>query len=233
MNKYKRIIIKISGEALSGKGGYGVNEVETEKIALQVKTLLENGYQVGLVIGGGNIWRARTNGSVDRSTADYMGMLATVINSLAMQNSLDKLKVPVVVMSAIRVEKVAEPFVLRKALDSLEKGRVVIFAGGTGSPYFTTDTAGALRASEIQADIYLCAKNVDGVYDKDPKLFADACKYESISFMDVIQKQLKAMDITAMTMCMENKIPVLIFDCAGPDSIVKAAEGKKIGTIIQ
>ncbi|HPG92272.1 MAG TPA: UMP kinase [Clostridia bacterium] len=233
MSKYKRIIIKISGEALSGKGSFGVNESETEKIAFQIKTLHEKGYEIGLVIGGGNIWRARNNGSVDRSTADYMGMLATVINSLAMQNSLDKLKVPVVVMSAIRVEKVAEPFVLRKALDSLEKGKVVIFAGGTGSPYFTTDTAGALRASEVQADVYLCAKNVDGIYDKDPRQFSDAKKYEKIGFMEVIEKQLKAMDITAMSMCMENNIPVLIFDCAENNSIINAAEGKKIGTIIQ
>lgn len=233
MSKYKRIIIKISGEALSGKGSFGVNESETEKIALQIKNLHEKGFEIGLVIGGGNIWRARNNGSVDRSTADYMGMLATVINSLAMQNSLDKLKVPAVVMSAIRVEKVAEPFVLRKALDSLEKGKVVIFAGGTGSPYFTTDTAGALRASEVQADVYLCAKNVDGIYDKDPKQFSDAKKYEKISFMEVIEKQLKAMDITAMSMCMENNIPVLIFDCAENNSIINAAEDKKIGTIIQ
>lgn len=231
--KYKRLIIKLSGEALSGDNGFGIDENTIEYVVRQIKTVVEMGIEVGIIIGGGNFWRGRQAGSMDRTTADHMGMLATVINSLAMQDALERNGVPTRVQSAITITRMAEPYILRRALRHFEKGRVVIFACGTGNPYFSTDTGAALRAAEIGADAMLLAKNVDGIYDSDPKINKDAVKFDEISYIDVIQKGLNAMDTTAISLCMENKIPVIAFALKEDNSIVKAALGEKIGTIIK
>lgn len=231
--KYKRLIIKLSGEALSGDNGFGIDENTIEYVVKQIKTVIEMGIEVGIIIGGGNFWRGRQAGSMDRTTADHMGMLATVINSLAMQDALERNGVPTRVQSAITITRMAEPYILRRALRHFEKGRVVIFACGTGNPYFSTDTGAALRAAEIGADAMLLAKNVDGIYDSDPKINKDAVKFDEISYIDVIQKGLNAMDTTAISLCMENKIPVIAFALKEENSIVKAALGEKIGTIIK
>lgn len=231
--KYKRLIIKLSGEALSGDNGFGIDENTIEYVVKQIKTVVEMGIEVGIIIGGGNFWRGRQAGSMDRTTADHMGMLATVINSLAMQDALERNGVPTRVQSAITITRMAEPYILRRALRHFEKGRVVIFACGTGNPYFSTDTGAALRAAEIGADAMLLAKNVDGIYDSDPKINNDAVRFDVISYIDVIQKGLNAMDTTAISLCMENKIPVIAFALKEENSIVKAALGEKIGTIIK
>lgn len=231
--KYKRLIIKLSGEALSGDNGFGIDENTIEYVVKQIKTVVEMGIEVGIIIGGGNFWRGRQAGSMDRTTADHMGMLATVINSLAMQDALERNGVPTRVQSAITITRMAEPYILRRALRHFEKGRVVIFACGTGNPYFSTDTGAALRAAEIGADAMLLAKNVDGIYDSDPKINKDAERFDEISYIDVIQKGLNAMDTTAISLCMENKIPVIAFALKEENSIVKAALGEKIGTIIK
>lgn len=231
--KYKRLIIKLSGEALSGDNGFGIDENTIEYVVRQIKTVVEMGIEVGIIIGGGNFWRGRQAGSMDRTTADHMGMLATVINSLAMQDALERNGVPTRVQSAITITRMAEPYILRRALRHFEKGRVVIFACGTGNPYFSTDTGAALRAAEIGADAMLLAKNVDGIYDSDPKINKSAVKFDEISYIDVIQKGLNAMDTTAISLCMENKIPVIAFALKEENSIVKAALGEKIGTIIK
>lgn len=231
--KYKRLIIKLSGEALSGDNGFGIDENTIEYVVRQIKTVVEMGIDVGIIIGGGNFWRGRQAGSMDRTTADHMGMLATVINSLAMQDALERNGVPTRVQSAITITRMAEPYILRRALRHFEKGRVVIFACGTGNPYFSTDTGAALRAAEIGADAMLLAKNVDGIYDSDPKINKNAVKFDEISYIDVIQKGLNAMDTTAISLCMENKIPVIAFALKEDNSIVKAALGEKIGTIIK
>lgn len=231
--KYKRLIIKLSGEALSGDNGFGIDENTIEYVVRQIKTVVEMGIDVGIIIGGGNFWRGRQAGSMDRTTADHMGMLATVINSLAMQDALERNGVPTRVQSAITITRMAEPYILRRALRHFEKGRVVIFACGTGNPYFSTDTGAALRAAEIGADAMLLAKNVDGIYDSDPKINKSAVKFDEISYIDVIQKGLNAMDTTAISLCMENKIPVIAFALKEENSIVKAALGEKIGTIIK
>lgn len=231
--KYKRLIIKLSGEALSGDNGFGIDENTIEYVVRQIKTVVEMGIEVGIIIGGGNFWRGRQAGSMDRTTADHMGMLATVINSLAMQDALERNGVPTRVQSAITITRMAEPYILRRALRHFEKGRVVIFACGTGNPYFSTDTGAALRAAEIGADAMLLAKNVDGIYDSDPKINKNAVKFDEISYIDVIQKGLNAMDTTAISLCMENKIPVIAFALKEDNSIVKAALGEKIGTIIK
>lgn len=231
--KYKRLIIKLSGEALSGDNGFGIDENTIEYVVKQIKTVVEMGIEVGIIIGGGNFWRGRQAGSMDRTTADHMGMLATVINSLAMQDALERNGVPTRVQSAITITRMAEPYILRRALRHFEKGRVVIFACGTGNPYFSTDTGAALRAAEIGADAMLLAKNVDGIYDSDPKINKDAVRFDEISYIDVIQKGLNAMDTTAISLCMENKIPVIAFALKEENSIVKAALGEKIGTIIK
>lgn len=233
MTKYKRIVLKISGEALADKNGFGLSAVEIDKIVVQLKKLNEMGIDIGIVCGGGNFWRGRMGKEMDRSTADHMGMLATVINALALQDALEAQGVPVRVQTSIKIEQVAEPFILRKAIRHLEKGRIVIFACGTGNPYFTTDTAAALRAAEIHADVLLCAKNINGLYDDDPKINKNAKIIPNISYMEVIQRELKAMDTTAMSMCMENHIPILFFGKDEPDSILNAVEGKGIGTIIE
>lgn len=230
--KIKRIIIKISGEALAGEEGFGINYDVIEYVVNQIKGVINKGVEVGVIVGGGNFWRGRQNSSMDRTTADHMGMLATAINALALQDALEKGGIQTRVQTALTITRVAEPYILRRALRHFEKGRVVIFACGTGNPYFSTDTGAALRAAEVQADVLLLAKNIDGVYDSDPKTNPDAKKIDDITFIDVIKRELKAMDTTATSMCMENDIPVIVFALNEKDSIIKAVSGEKIGTLI-
>ncbi|MEG1613476.1 MAG: UMP kinase [Clostridia bacterium] len=230
---YKRVIIKISGEALSGEKGFGLDNHVISGVVSQIRKVRELGIQIGIIIGGGNFWRGRQGNEMDRTTADHMGMLATVINALALQDALERSEIPTRVQTALTITRVAEPYILRKALRHLEKGRVVIFACGTGNPYFSTDTGAALRAAEIGADVLLQAKNVDGVYDSDPKTNPNAIKFDEMTYLDVIQKGLKVMDTTAISLCMENCIPIITFALNEPDSIIRAATGQKIGTIIK
>ena len=229
---YKRVMLKISGEALSGANGFGFDFEVVGRIAREVKTLVDMGVEVGLVVGGGNIWRGRTGEGMDRTTADHMGMLATCINALALQDALEGIGVMTRVQTAIEMKEIAEPFIRRRAVRHLEKGRVVIFGAGSGNPYFSTDTAAALRAAEIEADVILLAKNVDGVYDKDPNKFADAKKYDKLTYMEVIEQGLQVMDTTATTLCMDNNIPILVFGISEEGNIKKVMEGHKIGTIV-
>ena len=220
---YKRVMLKISGEALSGANGFGFDFEVVGRIAREVKTLVDMGVEVGLVVGGGNIWRGRTGEGMDRTTADHMGMLATCINALALQDALEGIGVMTRVQTAIEMKEIAEPFIRRRAVRHLEKGRVVIFGAGSGNPYFSTDTAAALRAAEIEADVILLAKNVDGVYDK---------KYDKLTYMEVIEQGLQVMDTTATTLCMDNNIPILVFGISEEGNIKKVMEGQKIGTIV-
>lgn len=229
---YKRVMLKISGEALSGANGFGFDFEVVGRIAREVKTLVDMGVEVGLVVGGGNIWRGRTGEGMDRTTADHMGMLATCINALALQDALEGIGVMTRVQTAIEMKEIAEPFIRRRAVRHLEKGRIVIFGAGSGNPYFSTDTAAALRAAEIEADVILLAKNVDGVYDKDPNKFADAKKYDKLTYMEVIEQGLQVMDTTATTLCMDNNIPILVFGISEEGNIKKVMEGQKIGTIV-
>ena len=229
--KYQRIILKISGEALSGNG-QNIDFDVVRRVAKQVVEVNNMGVAVGIIVGGGNIWRGRQGRDMDRVTADHMGMLATVINSLALQDALEALGVSARVQTAIEMRQIAEPFVRRRAMRHLEKGRVVIFACGTGNPYFTTDKATALRAAEMEADLILLAKNVDGIYDSDPKENSNAVRYNDISYMEVIERELKAMDTTAITLCMENDIPIMVFALAEENSIVRAVLGEQLGTLI-
>ena len=229
---YKRVMLKISGEALSGANGFGFDFEVVGRIAREVKTLVDMGVEVGLVVGGGNIWGGRTGEGMDRTTADHMGMLATCINALALQDALEGIGVMTRVQTAIEMKEIAEPFIRRRAVRHLEKGRVVIFGAGSGNPYFSTDTAAALRAAEIEADVILLAKNVDGVYDKDPNKFADAKKYDKLTYMEVIEQGLQVMDTTATTLCMDNNIPILVFGISEEGNIKKVMEGQKIGTIV-
>jgi uridylate kinase len=234
--KYKRIVLKLSGEVLrGGKSGEPIDGGILERICLQVKEIHDLGVQIGLVIGGGNIFRGLTGEKrgVDRTTGDYMGMLATVINSLALMDCLEKLGVTTRVQSAIPMNQIAEPFILRRAVRHLEKGRVVIFAAGTGNPYFSTDTTAALRASEMHADIIMKATKVDGIYDKDPKKHADAVKYDELSFIDALKNRLNVMDSTAFSLCLDNNIPILVFDLNDPHAIRKAVHGEKVGTLVR
>ena len=231
-SKYKRVMLKISGEALSGSNGFGFDFDVVGRIAREVKTLVDMDVEVGLVVGGGNIWRGRTGEGMDRTTADHMGMLATCINALALQDALEGIGVLTRVQTAIEMKEIAEPFIRRRAVRHLEKGRVVIFGAGSGNPYFSTDTAAALRAAEIEADVILLAKNVDGVYDKDPNKFADAKKYDKLTYMEVIEQGLQVMDTTATTLCMDNNIPILVFGISDEGNIKKAIKGEKIGTIV-
>ena len=233
MGNYKRILLKLSGEALSGDTGFGINDTMLAMISDQVKVLQENEYEVSIVIGGGNFWRGRSSENMDRSTADYMGMLATVINGLALQNAIENRGIPTRVMTAVEMNKVAEPYIKRKAVSHLEKNRVVIFSGGTGNPFFTTDTTAALRAAEINADVILFAKNIDAVYDKDPKTNKDAKKFDKITYREVIERELQVMDLTAATLLNDNDIPVIVFSMKGENNILKALDGEKIGTIIR
>lgn len=230
--KYKRVMLKLSGEALAGENGYGINFEVAKRIAQEIKDLVDMGVQVGAVIGAGNIWRGRQGSGMDRVTADNMGMLATCINALALQNSLEDLNIETRVQSAIEMREIAEPFIRRRAIRHLEKGRVVIFAAGSGNPYFTTDTAAALRAAEIDAECILLAKKVDGVYDMDPNLFAEAVKFDYLTFREVIERDLKVMDITAITLCKDNDIPVIVFGLDEPGNIRRAILGESNGTLI-
>lgn len=229
---YKRVILKVSGEALAGQNGFGFDFDIIKRIALEVKALVDMNVEVGLVVGGGNIWRGRSGEGMDRSQADYMGMMATCINALALQDSLEQSGVMTRVQTAIEMKEIAEPFIRRRAVRHLEKGRVVIFAAGTGNPYFSTDTTAALRAAEIEADVILLAKKVDGVYDKDPHKYSDAKKYDTLTYIEVLEQGLQVMDSTATSLCMDNNIPILVFGLDEPGNIKKAISGEKIGTLV-
>ena len=235
MDNFKRILLKLSGEALSGNGNNFDPEV-LKHLALELKEVHKLGIEVAIVVGGGNFIRGKTAASIgiERVQADYMGMLATIINALAIQSSLEQVEVPTRVQTAIDMPKVAEPFIVRRAIRHLEKGRIVIFGGGTGSPYFSTDTTAALRASEIKADVILMAKNgVDGVYSADPRIDKTAVKYDKLTYMDVIKQGLMVMDTTATSMCMDNNIDLLVFNMNETGNILKACKGEQIGTIVK
>lgn len=236
VQQYKRIVLKLSGEAMAGGQGFGLSPEIIKSVAAQVKDVVELGVEVAVVVGGGNIWRGKVGSEMgmDRATADYMGMLATVMNSLALQDSLEKQGVETRVLSSIEMRQVAEPYIRRRAIRHLEKKRVVIFAAGTGNPYFSTDTTAALRAAEIEADVILMAKNnVDGVYSADPKTDSTAVKYEELSYFEVIQQGLQVMDSTASTLCMDNDIPLVVFSIMENGNIKRAVQGEKIGTIVR
>ncbi len=233
--KYKRILLKLSGEAMAGEGGTGIDPKQAEVIAREVKEIQSLGIEVAVVIGGGNIFRgmAAEAAGMERVTADYMGMLATVINALALQDALESLEVVTRVQTAIEMRELAEPFIRRRAIRHLEKERIVIFAGGTGNPYFTTDTAASLRAIEIGAEIILKATKVDGVYSADPLVDASAEKFDEISFIDCLQRGLKVMDATALSLCMDNNVPILVFDLWTPGNVRRAVMGEPVGTIVR
>ena len=234
--KYKRVILKVSGEALAGEVGFGINPPVIKQIAEQIKSVHDLGVQVAIVCGGGNIWRGETGAEMgmDRAQADYMGMMATVMNGLALQDGLEHIGVPTRVQTSIEMRQVAEPYIRRKAIRHLEKGRVVIFAGGTGNPYFSTDTTSVLRAAEIEADVILMAKNnVDGVYSADPKKDPNAKKYSELTQLDIINKNLGVMDTTASSLSMDNDIPLIVFNLNKPENIKKVVQGENIGTIIK
>ncbi|AUI71378.1 UMP kinase [Companilactobacillus alimentarius] len=234
--KYKRVILKVSGEALAGEKGFGINPPVIKQIAEQIKSVHDLGVQVAIVCGGGNIWRGETGAEMgmDRAQADYMGMMATVMNGLALQDGLEHIGVPTRVQTSIEMRQVAEPYIRRKAIRHLEKGRVVIFAGGTGNPYFSTDTTSVLRAAEIEADVILMAKNnVDGVYSADPKKDPNAKKYAELTQLDIINKNLGVMDTTASSLSMDNDIPLIVFNLNKPENIKKVVQGENIGTIIK
>ena len=232
--KYKRIVLKLSGEALAGTSGFGIDNTIMTSIARQVKDVVEIGAEVAIVVGGGNIWRgvAGSAQGMDRATADYKGMLATIINSLALQDALENEGVESRVMTAIEMKEIAEPYIRRRAIRHLEKGRVVIFAAGTGNPYFSTDTAAALRSAEIEAEVILMAKKVDGVYDSDPVSNPEAIKFEDLQFIDVLSKGLGVMDSTAASLCMDNGIPIIVFDLTRSGNILKVVQGQNIGTYV-
>lgn len=234
MLKYKRILLKLSGEALAGNKDFGFSEDILDSFAKQVKDVHEKGVEVAIVIGGGNIFRGATGTEkgFDRVTGDTMGMLATIMNGLALQDVIERLGVPTRVMTAVNMPQVAEPFIRRKAIRHLEKGRVVIFSGGTGNPYFTTDSCGALRAAEIHADVLAKGTKVDGIYDKDPMKYSDAVKYDTVSFNEAISKNLGVMDTTALALCNENNIPILVFNALEEGNILKMAQGKNVGTVV-
>ena len=231
--KYKRVLLKISGEALAGDKHFGLDFQVMGRVADVIKECVAMGVQVGVVIGGGNFWRGRTGEGMDRTRADHMGMLATVINSLALLDALEHHGVSARVQTAIEMRQIAEPYIRLKAMRHLEKGRVVIFACGTGNPYFSTDTAAALRAAEIDAEIILLAKKVDAVYDSDPNINPDAVKFDSLSYIDVLNRGLGVMDSTATSLCMDNNIPILVFGLDDPENIKRAVSGETIGTIVK
>lgn len=231
--KYKRVVLKISGEALAGENRFGLNEDMLNMVAKQVQKLMELGVQVAIVVGGGNFWRGRTSKSMDRATADYMGMLATCINALALQDAFEAIGVPTRVQTAIEMKEIAEPYIRRRAIGHLAKDVAVIFAAGTGNPFFSTDTAAALRAAEIEADVILLAKKVDAVYDDDPSINPNAKPFEHLTHRDLLEKGLGVMDSTAASLCMDNKIPIHVFGLAEPDNVIKAVCGEKIGTIVE
>ena len=232
--KYKRVLLKLSGESLCGESSHGIRPDALSSIGSEIKLACDAGIQMGIVVGGGNIWRGEQDRgeAIGRVTADYMGMLATLINALALQDALEQVGVPTRVQTAVEINKLAESYIRRRAIRHLEKGRVVIFAGGTGNPYFTTDTAAALRAVEIEAEVVLKATKVDGVYNADPKKAKKAVKFDKLTFMDSIKQRLKVMDTTALTLCMENHMPVVVFDLAVKGNIARAVGGQKVGTLI-
>ena len=232
---YKRILLKLSGEALAGPQGYGIDPETIKQIALDVGEVFRAGYEIGIVIGGGNIFRgiAASAHGMDRASSDYMGMLATCINALALQDALEKIDVDTRVQSAIEMAEIAESYIRRRAIRHLEKGRIVIFAGGTGNPFFTTDTAASLRAMEIGADVIFKATKVDGIYDKDPKKHSDAVMWDELTYIEVLNKRLEVMDSTAISLCMDNKLPILTFNLKTQGNILRAAKGDKIGTLIK
>jgi uridylate kinase len=231
---YKRVLLKLSGEALQGNLGYGVDPKVAASIAQQIKEVHELGIDLACVIGAGNIFRGlqASKGGMDRATADYVGMLATIINSMVLQDALEKIGVQTRVQSAIEVKELAEPYIRRRTMRHLEKGRVIIFAAGTGNPYFTTDTAAALRAIEIGADVILKATKVDGVYTKDPVKYKDAKRYDKLRYIDVLKKRLEVMDATAISLCMDNELPIIVFDLTKPGNIIKVMTGHHIGTLV-
>jgi uridylate kinase len=232
--RYQRVLLKIGGEALAGDFGYGIDDAVLTRVALEVQEVHDLGCEIALVLGGGNIYRGQTGTAkgIDRATGDYMGMLATLINSLAMQAALERLSVQTRVMSALTVAPVAEPYIRRRATRHLEKGRVVIFAAGTGNPYFTTDTAASLRAMEIDAQILCKATKVDGVYDADPMLVPNATRYRDLTYIEVLQQNLKVMDSTAISLCMDNSLPILVFSLLEPGNIKRVVLGEPVGTLV-
>lgn len=231
---YKRVLLKLSGESLAGKQGHGINTVTIKQIAQDVAAAHNAGVQIGLVIGGGNIYRgvAASAEGMDRASADYMGMLATCINALALQDALEKENIPVRVQTAIEMAEIAEPYIRRRAIRHLEKNRLVIFGAGTGNPFFTTDTAASLRAMEINAEVIMKATKVDGIYDKDPIKHSDAVKFDKISYIEVLNRGLQVMDSTAISMCMDNKLPIITFNLTEPGNILRAVMGERIGTLV-
>lgn len=232
--KYRRILLKLSGEALAGPDGFGIDPTQATSIAERVKAVHAMAVDVAIVIGAGNLWRGRSglHAGMDRATADYMGMLATVMNALALMDAFERIDVVTRVQSAIEMRSVAEPYIRRRAIRHLEKGRVVIFGGGTGNPYFSTDTAAALRAMEIDADVLIKATKVDGVYDKDPNRHADARKFDHLSYIDTLNRRLEVMDSTAVSLCMENKLPILVLNLWDNEALPKALRGESIGTLV-
>ncbi len=233
--KYKRILLKLSGEALLGSKEYGIDPVVLKQYAVEIKKVLDLGVEIAIVIGGGNIFRGVQGvegGMEDRAQADYMGMLATVINAMALQGALEKQGIYTRLLSAIKMEQVAEPFIRRRAIRHLEKGRVVIFGAGTGNPYFTTDTAASLRSVEIEADVLLKGTRVDGIYSSDPEKDATATRFDNLSFTEAIQRQLKVMDMTAFTLCQENKLPIVVFDMNKEDNLLNLVKGNMVGTLV-
>ena len=233
--KYRRIVLKVSGEALAGEAGHGIDPIVTESISKEIAAVADNGVEVAVVCGGGNIWRGISGSAqgMDRASADYMGMLATVINGLALQEALEQIGASTRVQTAIEMRQVAEPYIRRRAIRHLEKGRIVIFAGGTGNPFFSTDTTAALRAAEIEADAIMMAKRgTDGVYDADPQTNPDAKMFDSLTYFEVMRRQLGVMDNTAITLCMNNHIPIIVFNIDTPGNILKASMGDRIGTYI-
>lgn len=231
--KYKRVVLKISGEALAGDKKFGINTTTIIEISQHIKEIRDLGVEVAIVVGGGNIWRGRSGKGMDRTTADHMGMLATVINALALQDALEYYDIPVRVQTAIEMRQIAEPYIRRKAIRHLEKSRVVIFASGTGNPFFSTDTTAALRAAEIEADVILLAKKVDGVYDSDPVTNPSAKKFKTLTYIDVLNKGLKVMDSTATSLCMDNGIPIIVFGLNNPENIKRVVLGENIGTYVK
>lgn len=232
--RYRRVLLKLSGEALMGPNKFGIHPGTLEEIAAQVKTIQALGVETGIVVGGGNVFRgiAASAQGMDRASADYMGMLATVMNALALQDALEKMGCKTRVQSAIAMQELCEPYIRRRAVRHLEKGRIVIFAAGTGNPYFTTDTAAALRAMEINAQVIMKATKVDGVYSADPKEDPNAVRFEQLSYIDVLRRNLRVMDSTAISLCMDHKLPLLVFDMTDPGTIVRAVRGDRIGTIV-
>ena len=230
---YKRVLLKLSGEALAGERKNGVDAETLGKICDKIKEIVDMGVEVSIVVGGGNFWRGRYGHQMERTTSDYMGMLATTINGLALQDALEARGIYTRLQTAIEMRQIAEPYIKRKALKHLERGRIVIFSCGTGNPYFTTDTTAALRAAEIEADVILVAKTIDGVYSADPKVDPNAIKYDKITYLDILNKDLKVMDSTATSLCRDNNIPLLVFGINEPENILKAVMGEKIGTLVE